>query len=56
MQDLGEYKFFLGIAVDRNERTSSIRLLQRAYLKGIIEKFGLENANVVATLYVSKRR
>lgn len=54
IKDIGECQYFLGIAVERKE--GKIRLTQTAYLKAMIDKFGLSNANPVATPYITNKR
>lgn len=54
IKDIGECQYFLGIAVEREK--GKIRLIQTVYLKSIIEKFSLSNANLVAIPYVTNKR
>lgn len=56
IKDIGEYKFFLGVGIERDWEKGKIRLTQTVYLKAIIERFGLIYRNPTTTLYVSKER
>lgn len=52
IKGIGEYKFFLGIGIER--KGGKIKLTQTAQIKNIIERFGLSNTNPVATPYILK--
>ena len=47
VRDLGEPKTFLGMEITRNRSKRTIKLSQSTYIKNIVEKFGLTNANPV---------
>jgi hypothetical protein len=60
VSDLGEARFCLGIALDRDRSTRTIRLSQTALIDRIIHQFGLKDAVPVSTpmesgLYLSRR-
>ncbi|KAL0444376.1 UNVERIFIED_CONTAM: Retrovirus-related Pol polyprotein from transposon TNT 1-94 [Sesamum latifolium] len=44
MKDLGDAKKILGMAIDRNRKTSTIFLNQKSYVKTVLEKFSKTNA------------
>jgi len=49
MVDLGPIHDILGINVERQGLTGSIRLSQRKYTEELIAKFNMENAKTVST-------
>ena len=49
MKDLGKLHYCLGISMNLNETTQTIRLSQSRYLLKIIEKYGLSEAKTVST-------
>jgi hypothetical protein len=49
ISDLGELNWWLGLKVERDRLTRTIRLSQRAYIDTIIERFHLEDAKHVAS-------
>jgi hypothetical protein len=60
ISDLGEARFCLGIALDRDHSTRTIRLSQTALIDRIIHQFGLKDAVPVSTpmesgLHLSRR-
>jgi len=48
ISDLGEAKFCLGIAIERERSTRSIFLSQHALIDQVVEKFGLKDAHPVS--------
>ncbi|KAL0427174.1 UNVERIFIED_CONTAM: Retrovirus-related Pol polyprotein from transposon TNT 1-94 [Sesamum latifolium] len=44
MKDLGDAKRILGMAIDRNRKTSTIFLNQTSYVKSVLEKFSMSKA------------
>lgn len=49
MKDLGQVTEILGMRVEREGATGNIHISQEAYVKKIIEKFGMASANPVST-------
>ena len=49
MKDLGKLHYCLGISMNLNETTQTLRLSQSRYLLKIIEKYGLSEAKTVST-------
>lgn len=49
MKDLGEPTLILGIRIQRDKNTGAITIDQERYIQGIIERFGLDEANPVTT-------
>lgn len=49
MKDMGKLHYCLGLAVEQNDNTGSIRVHQASYLKNILEKYKLSDANIVNT-------
>jgi Reverse transcriptase (RNA-dependent DNA polymerase)/gag-polypeptide of LTR copia-type/Integrase core domain/GAG-pre-integrase domain len=49
MKDLGEMKYILGIELERDWDKSVFRLSQASYIRRMITKFNLEDANGVST-------
>lgn len=47
MKDLGELSYRLGISVLRDDYT--LKLIQKTYINQILQKYGIENANIVST-------
>jgi hypothetical protein len=47
--DIGEAAFMLGFKIERNRDANEIRLNQSAYIRGVLERFGMEHANAVNT-------
>ena len=47
--DIGSATFILGFKIERNPESREIRLSQSAYVRGLLERFGMEGANAVAT-------
>ncbi|SMR63630.1 unnamed protein product [Zymoseptoria tritici ST99CH_3D1] len=56
MKDIGEYKFFLGISIERDRSKGLIKLTQKAHMQAMIERFNLENANPVALPFATGQR
>jgi len=49
MHDLGTVSFYLGMNIERNRNLCTIDIHQHAYIKMILEKFGMDKAKTVAT-------
>jgi hypothetical protein len=49
MTDLGLAKRFLGISIERDRANRTIKVHQKAYIEGLLERYGLENCNPVST-------
>ncbi|CAK9816458.1 Retrovirus-related Pol polyprotein from transposon TNT 1-94 [Anthophora quadrimaculata] len=49
MTDSGPISEILGIRIERNGETGSIKLSQARYIEGLIAKFNMQNAKVVST-------
>jgi hypothetical protein len=49
MDDMGEAAYFVGVRITRDRQEKTISLCQDAYAKKILERFGMENCNPVAT-------
>lgn len=49
MKDLGQVNEILGMHVEREGATGNIRVSQKAYVRRIVEKFGMASANPVST-------
>ncbi|CAK9833808.1 Retrovirus-related Pol polyprotein from transposon TNT 1-94 [Anthophora retusa] len=49
MTDLGPISEILGIKIERNGETGSMKLSQTRYIVGLISKFNMQNAKVVST-------
>jgi len=49
MEDLGEMKHILGISVSRNRNDYSLSINQKAYLKSVLNKFGMSNCKPTQT-------
>lgn len=49
MEDLGPASYFLGIRIVRDRSARTIKLCQDAYIKKIIEKFGMADCTTVKT-------
>ena len=47
--DLGEAKFILGMAIQRNLEAGTILLTQEAYTKAVLAKFGIADVRATAT-------
>ncbi len=43
-RDLGEAKYFLGMEIERNRINKTIKLSQKKYVKGVLEKYSMEDA------------
>lgn len=53
VKDLGAPSFILGMAIEQDEVTGTISLLQKAYLNRVIERFGMDGCNPHSTLLPS---
>ena len=49
MKDLGELHYCLGVCVEWNRDRTSLWLHQKRYVLNLIQEYGLQNANTVAT-------
>lgn len=49
LKDLGKAQYILGMKIDVDETTGSIRLSQRAYVERIIERFNMSDAKIRST-------
>uniref|UniRef100_H3H9M2 Uncharacterized protein n=1 Tax=Phytophthora ramorum TaxID=164328 RepID=H3H9M2_PHYRM len=49
IKELGELKYCLGIEIDRNREDKTILMNQRAYIKRLAEKFGVDKCKAVHT-------
>src|SRR5215208_5613568 len=49
MTDLGAAKRFLGIFIDRDRANRTIKIHQREYIEGLLQRYGYENCNPVTT-------
>ena len=49
MKDLGEAHFILGIQIERNRSAHTLSLSQQAYIKKIVERYGMSESKAVAT-------
>ena len=54
IKDLGDLKYCLGIEIHRKREDSVIKMNQKAYIKRLSEKFGVENCKDVHTSADSK--
>lgn len=53
MKDLGAVSEILGMRVEREGDTGSIKISQKGYIEKVIEKFGLSECNPVSTPFIS---
>jgi len=49
MKDMGELHHFLGVKVIQKPETGQLWIGQSAYVKGILEKFGMDNSKPIST-------
>jgi Reverse transcriptase (RNA-dependent DNA polymerase) len=49
MTDIGEAKYFLGIEVERNRASRTIRISQRKYINDTLAKFGMTESKPTST-------
>ena len=49
MKDLGKLHYCLGINIEQDEENKCLCLHQKQYIQGMLEKYGLSEAKIVAT-------
>ena len=49
MKDMGELSYILGISVIQDKKKNRVILHQKHYIEAILKKYGMDNANPVAT-------
>ncbi len=49
LKDFGKLKYFLGKCVTQNFESGSIQVNQPAYIKSVLETFGMQNCKPVST-------
>ncbi|KAJ8381146.1 hypothetical protein SKAU_G00019240 [Synaphobranchus kaupii] len=49
MKDMGELSYILGISVVQDKEKNCVLLHQKHYIEAILQKYGMDNANPVAT-------
>ncbi|KAM3869082.1 uncharacterized protein ACN63O_006460 [Diretmus argenteus] len=49
MKDMGELSYILGISVVRDKEKNCVLLHQKHYIEAILQKYGMDNTNPVAT-------
>ena len=49
MHDLGEVSFYLGMAIERNRHQRTVSVYQHAYIRAVLERFGMAEAKAAST-------
>ena len=49
MSDLGELKYCLGVAFERNRKARTITMCQRKYIKEVLKRFNMEDCKPIGT-------
>ena len=53
VKEMGELKYFLGVAVDQKTNPDCIWIGQPAYKQRVLDKFGMDQAKPVSMLVLS---